>query len=57
MKLAIFDFDGTLVDSRKLIIESHRIIFAEFGFSPPRQDESLALKDARRLAKAGIVSI
>jgi FMN phosphatase YigB (HAD superfamily) len=35
MKLVIFDFDGTLVDSRKLIIESHRIIFNEYGFSPP----------------------
>jgi phosphoglycolate phosphatase len=43
MKLAIFDFDGTLVDSRKLIIESHRVVFGEFGFAPPREDESLAL--------------
>jgi phosphoglycolate phosphatase len=43
MKLAIFDFDGTLVDSRKLIVESHRVIFGEFGLSPPREDESLAL--------------
>lgn len=43
MKLAIFDFDGTLVDSRKLIIELHRVIFGEFGFSPPREDDSLAL--------------
>jgi phosphoglycolate phosphatase len=43
MKLVIFDFDGTLVDSRKLIIESHRIIFPEFGFALPSEDESLAL--------------
>lgn len=43
MKLIIFDFDGTLVDSRKLIIESHRVIFGEYGFSPPREDESLSL--------------
>jgi phosphoglycolate phosphatase len=43
MKLIIFDFDGTLVDSRKLIWESHRIIFAEFGLVCPTQEESLAL--------------
>jgi phosphoglycolate phosphatase len=43
MKLVIFDFDGTLVDSRKLIIESHRIIFGEFGFALPSEEQSLAL--------------
>jgi FMN phosphatase YigB (HAD superfamily) len=26
-KLIVFDFDGTLVDSRKLIVESHRIVW------------------------------
>jgi len=39
----IFDFDGTLVDSRKLIIEAHRVVFAEFGLARPSEDESLAL--------------
>jgi phosphoglycolate phosphatase len=43
MKLAIFDFDGTLVDSRRLIVESHRVIFGEFGFPPPAEDQSLSL--------------
>lgn len=43
MKLAIFDFDGTLVDSRKLIIEAHRVVFKEFGFNRPSDDESLSL--------------
>lgn len=43
MKLVIFDFDGTLVDSRRLIVESHRIVFGEFGLTPPTEDESLAL--------------
>jgi phosphoglycolate phosphatase len=43
VKLIIFDFDGTLVDSRKLIIESHRLIFGEFGFAPPSEDDSLSL--------------
>lgn len=42
-KLIIFDFDGTLVDSRKLIVESHRIVFDEFGLARPSEDESLAL--------------
>ena len=43
MKLIVFDFDGTLVDSRKLIIESHRIVFGEFGLALPSEDDSLSL--------------
>jgi phosphoglycolate phosphatase len=43
MKLIVFDFDGTLVDSRRLIIESHRVIFAEFGLPLPSEERSLAL--------------
>ena len=43
MKLVIFDFDGTLVDSRKLIIESNRVVFGQFGFPLPSQDESFSL--------------
>jgi phosphoglycolate phosphatase len=43
VKLIIFDFDGTLVDSRKLIVESNRIVFGEFGFALPSDDESFAL--------------
>ena len=43
MKLVIFDLDGTLVDSRKLIVESNRIVFGEFGFALPSEDESFAL--------------
>jgi phosphoglycolate phosphatase len=43
VKLIIFDFDGTLVDSRKLIIESHRIVFGEFGLALPSEDDSLSL--------------
>jgi phosphoglycolate phosphatase len=43
VKLVIFDFDGTLVDSRKLIIESHRVVFSQFGFALPSEDESLSL--------------
>ena len=42
-KLIIFDFDGTLVDSRSLIWESHRIVFAEFGLPLPLPADSLAL--------------
>ena len=43
MKLIIFDFDGTLVDSRSLILESHRIVFSEFQLPAPSPAESLAL--------------
>ena len=43
MQLIIFDFDGTLVDSRSLILESHRIVFAEFRLPAPSPADSLAL--------------
>lgn len=43
MKLIIFDFDGTLVDSRALIWESHRIVFSEFRLPLPLPADSLAL--------------
>ena len=43
MKLIIFDFDGTLVDSRSLILESHRVVFGEFQLPAPSPVDSLAL--------------
>lgn len=43
MRLIIFDFDGTLVDSRNLIWESHRIVFEEFGLPRPSREQSLSL--------------
>jgi phosphoglycolate phosphatase len=43
VKLVIFDFDGTLVDSRSLIWESHRIVFSEFRLPSPSPIESLSL--------------
>jgi phosphoglycolate phosphatase len=43
LKLIIFDFDGTLVDSRSLILESHRIVFAEFRLPVPPPADCLAL--------------
>jgi phosphoglycolate phosphatase len=43
VKLVIFDFDGTLVDSRSLIWESHRIVFSEFQLPLPLPADSLAL--------------
>jgi phosphoglycolate phosphatase len=43
VKLIIFDFDGTLVDSRALILESHRIVFSEFRLPLPLPTDSLAL--------------
>lgn len=43
VKLIIFDFDGTLVDSRSLILESHRSVFSEFRLPQPSPVDSLAL--------------
>jgi phosphoglycolate phosphatase len=43
VKLIIFDFDGTLVDSRALILESHRIVFSEFGLPLPSPADCLSL--------------
>jgi phosphoglycolate phosphatase len=43
MKLIILDFDGTLADSRKLIIEGHRQVFTQFGLPVPTPQASLAL--------------
>jgi phosphoglycolate phosphatase len=43
VKLVIFDFDGTLVDSRKLITESNRVVFGQFGFAQPSEEASFAL--------------
>jgi len=43
VQLIIFDFDGTLVDSRTLILECHRTVFTEFGLPVPAAKDSLAL--------------
>jgi phosphoglycolate phosphatase len=43
VQLIIFDFDGTLVDSRALILECHRTVFIEFGLPVPAAQDSLAL--------------
>jgi phosphoglycolate phosphatase len=43
VRLIVFDFDGTLVDSRALILESHRLIFTQFGLALPSAQDSLAL--------------
>jgi phosphoglycolate phosphatase len=43
MKLVVFDFDGTLVDSRALILECHRSVFTEFRLPVPSPQDSLAL--------------
>src|SRR5262249_23648618 len=43
VKLIIFDFDGTLVDSRSLILESHRIVFSQFRLPLPPAAACLSL--------------
>jgi phosphoglycolate phosphatase len=41
--LIVFDFDGTLVDSRELILQSHRLVFTEYGLPVPAPEDSLSL--------------
>jgi phosphoglycolate phosphatase len=43
VRLVIFDFDGTLVDSRALILESHRLVFSEFRIPLPAPADCLSL--------------
>jgi len=43
VKLIVFDFDGTLVDSRTLILECHHAVFTEFRLTPPSPEDSLSL--------------
>jgi phosphoglycolate phosphatase len=43
VKLIVFDFDGTLVDSRSLILESHRIVFSQFRLPLPLPADCLSL--------------
>lgn len=40
MKLAIFDLDGTLVDSRAAIAEAMAYAFTSLGLDPPSYDET-----------------
>ncbi|WP_064691712.1 HAD-IA family hydrolase [Rhizobium aegyptiacum] len=43
MKLALFDCDGTLVDSAGLIHETMRRTFEEFGKAEPRLEDTKAI--------------
>ncbi len=43
MSLLLFDIDGTLIDSRKLIVEAKRRAFAEHGLPPPDVDRMLSV--------------
>ncbi len=39
LRLAVFDCDGTLVDSQHTIVDTMVTAFEEVGFSPPRPSE------------------
>jgi len=43
VKLAIFDIDGTLVDSRDFILEAQRRAFSAVGLTPPCREASLSI--------------
>lgn len=42
-RLAVFDVDGTLVDSQNGIIEAQRMAFAANGLEPPSREKSLSI--------------
>jgi phosphoglycolate phosphatase len=41
MRLVIFDADGTLINSRAIILEGIRLVFVEFGYPVPPVDATL----------------
>jgi phosphoglycolate phosphatase len=43
MRLIVFDLDGTLVDSREMILAIHRHIFPEHGLPVPSEDAIMGL--------------
>lgn len=43
MNFVVFDFDGTLVDSRALILECYHRVFSEFGIPLPSPEDIMAL--------------
>ena len=43
MKLAIFDVDGTLVDSRSMITASMQSAFEAVGLPPPHHQSTLSV--------------
>jgi phosphoglycolate phosphatase len=43
VKLVIFDVDGTLVDSQKIIVAAQRIAFESHGLEPPSRERSLSI--------------
>ncbi|MBM6596074.1 HAD-IA family hydrolase [Microvirga pudoricolor] len=43
MKLALFDVDGTLVDSQNIIVAAQRAAFGALGLEPPSRERSLSI--------------
>jgi phosphoglycolate phosphatase len=43
VKLVLFDVDGTLLDSRSIILAAQRAAFAAHGITPPSQERSLSV--------------
>lgn len=59
MKTAIFDFDGTIIDSREAIVEIMQQMSREFGFRQVSREEMIELRELpvrRRLRRLGIRS-
>jgi len=43
VKLVLFDVDGTLVDSQRIIVAAQRAAFAAHGLAPPSRERSLSV--------------
>ena len=57
MKTAIFDFDGTIIDSREAIVDIMQQMSREFGFRHVTREEMISLRELpvrRRLRRLGI---
>ena len=43
LKLAVFDMDGTIIDSQRMIVAAMTHGFADAGLAPPSREETLAI--------------
>lgn len=43
LKLAVFDMDGTIIDSQRMIVAAMDMAFAGLGLTPPTKEETLSI--------------
>ena len=54
-RAAVFDFDGTLVDTREPILAGLRHALAARGRTPPPDAETMATGDAGKRVACGVI--